>query len=198
VRQAEQGPLHPIYGGGLVLLCPNRTPHQLTTRRQKVAVTNMLGNSAMTGNLQGRARPGNGLVRRSRKRREPRWSSGTPLIKCMREARGAPSRRLCRGAITARRPRVPQRGLREIKMVTRWALSYPTPSVAWPQCGAPVPVKRLRRSCRNAARGMQRDTGATRDATGHPALSDPADDGPAQRADRSLMCRDFLGFWVPG
>src|SRR5262249_37433900 len=61
----------PIYGGGLVLLCPNGTPRQLTTRRQKVAVTKMLGNFALTGNLAGRARPPADLARRSCKRRGP-------------------------------------------------------------------------------------------------------------------------------
>ncbi len=35
VRQAEQGPLHPINGGGLVLLCPSRKPRPHTTRRRR-------------------------------------------------------------------------------------------------------------------------------------------------------------------
>jgi hypothetical protein len=35
VRQAEQGPLQPIFGGGLVLLCPTERLRPLTTRRQK-------------------------------------------------------------------------------------------------------------------------------------------------------------------
>jgi hypothetical protein len=82
VRQAEQGPLHPIYGGGLVLLCPNRTPRQLTTRRQKVAVTNMLGNSAMTGTWWAAL----GCLPASRGALVSAWD---PSVNCMPEAHGS-------------------------------------------------------------------------------------------------------------
>jgi hypothetical protein len=110
VRQAEQGPLHPIYGGGLVLLCPNRTPRQLTTRRQKVAVTNMLGSSAMTGNLTGGARPGNSLARRSRKRRNPVGQARDPVDQMRAgSTRDRPSSSRVGRTITAPRPQVPSR-----------------------------------------------------------------------------------------
>ena len=202
MRQADQGPLHPIYGGGLVLLCPNRTPRQLTTRRQKVAVTHMLGNSAMTETSRARARPGNSLARRSRKRRDPAGQAADPVDQMHAgSTRGRPSRR----------PRRPRQSRQEGRAHQRDYVGY-----KWPPGGpfvshifktgsrgpvarrARVPVMPWRSSRRYAARNAVRGTRHAAGGTGHAALSDPGRCLTDTAGRPCSICRDSLGFRAPG
>ena len=152
-------------------MCPNRTPRQLTTRRQKVAITNMLGNTAMTGNPRG---PALGQVTASRGALASTGTQlvkqGTPLIKCMREAHAAGRPAAASGGtITARRRTFPAGILWDRNGLLRGHF-YPTSSIAGPAARRSACRRsRSERSRRHAARNAARGHAARNAARGHTA-----------------------------
>ena len=183
-------------------MCPNRTPRQLTTRRQKVAVTNMLGNTAMTGTLRARALPGNGLARHSRKRRNPAGQAADPVDQMHAgSTHGTPSWRPCWARQSWQEGRAFLAGLRGIEMALLGTISfYPTSSNRIvgpaarraPRAGEAVVnvlADTQHATRRGAARHAARERGTVRS---------PVDTRPTERPAGCPICRDFLGFRASG
>ena len=194
MRQAEQGPLHPIYGGGLVLLCPNRTPRQPNDTPAKGCRNEHAGQLHDDGET---LRAALGQVTASRgalQRRNPVGQARNPVDQMHAgSTRGRPSSsRLGRDNHGNKAARS-QQGLRGIEMALLRAISIPRLSIA----GARGAVRSAGRRSRSERTRRHEACSAAR-ATRHAAVSDPGGRLTGTPGRPLPVCRDFPGFRVPG